>query len=131
MSFLVRLGRCYVLNHVIIQEIKQRASSLTAVASVRIRVWPKSSRGRPQKTRSSSSGARLPLRDPVRVFRGRRSGALEVDKLVEPALSHAMLGHKGSGRRCYTLPSTEDGGEAARGGEEKKFGLNLPLKLST
>lgn len=48
----------------------------------------------------------------------RRAGALEVDKLVEPALSHAMLGHKGSGRRCYILPRT--GMEERRRGEEKK-----------
>lgn len=59
----------------------------------------------------------------------RRAGALEVDKLVEPALSHAMLGHKGSGRRCYILPRT--GMEERRRGEEKKFRLNLAEKLST
>lgn len=49
----------------------------------------------------------------------RHAGALEVDKLVEPVLSHAMLGHKGSRRRCYTLLRT--GMEERRRGEGKKF----------
>lgn len=57
----------------------------------------------------------------------RHAGALEVDKLVEPALSHAMLGHKGSRRRCYTLLRT--GMEERRRGEGKKVSLNLPEKL--
>lgn len=48
----------------------------------------------------------------------RRVGALEVDKLVESALSNAMLGHKGSGRRCYILQRT--GMEERRREEGKK-----------
>lgn len=58
----------------------------------------------------------------------RRAGAPEVDKLVEPALSNAMLGHKGSGRRCYTL--LRPGMEERRRGEEEKFRFNLAKKLS-
>lgn len=50
-----------------------------------------------------------------------RAGAPEVDKLVELALSNAMLGHKGSGRRCCTLPRT--GMEERRREEGEKFRL--------
>lgn len=70
------------------------------------------------------------LETPVRVFHVRRAGALEVDKLVEPALSHAMLGHKGSGRLLLHITENRDG-EEAEGGRKKKFRLNLAEKLST
>lgn len=47
------------------------------------------------------------------------AGALEVDKLVEPALSHAMLGHKAPGDAAthYREPGME---ERRRGVEEEE-----------